>query len=443
MLEQPSSSARQTRRDGHTSAESGSAPGGSSKPSQRLYKRGGPSRHAGAAIVCVAVLAAALGLAGLSGRGPVPGEIAAAHYTYNVIRQEVARGAARVGAAIRSLDDDWRSVRRLVDRNAQLEAALQAKASQAEVAREALDALSRDHTGVLETQQRLLRDLEAIERDVDRLISPANRSGDGLHRIGYDEGAISPGERALLLRIQSVQGRIEAFRNALSQLETSRKDILDRMSAHAAQQVAEMERIISSIGLDVDALLSATMREEGIGGPFVALAPPPGAGERGTPDIEADENLIRWDRLRGVIETLPIATPLDSFRVGSPFGKRRDPFNRRWAFHQGVDLNAPNRSPVVATAAGEVVFAGWQRNYGRLVEIRHNDLVSTKYAHLARIDVTVGDVVITGQVIGLLGTSGRATGPHLHYEVLVEGEVRDPLSFMGADGRVMQAAEVQ
>lgn len=71
MLEQPSSSARQTRRDGHTSAESGSAPGGSSKPSQRLYTRGGPSRHAGPAIVCVAVLAAALGLAGLSGRGPL------------------------------------------------------------------------------------------------------------------------------------------------------------------------------------------------------------------------------------------------------------------------------------------------------------------------------------------------------------------------------------
>ncbi|TVR98933.1 MAG: hypothetical protein EA406_05035 [Rhodospirillales bacterium] len=388
-----------------------------------------------------AILLVAVSVAGLTGLGAFTRDIAATRQAYQMILDGVAYHAEVVDGAIRSLDDDWRAVRRLIDRNARLAAEVEASKAAATVAREKLEELSRDHAEVLETQQKLLQDLAAIEREVKRLTGQAGRDADGLHRIGYEEGTISPGERALLLRIQGIQGRIEAFKNALSQLETSRRDILERMSAHAAQQVVEMERIIASIGLDVEDLLAASTPEEGLGGPFVALSPPHAAAAENRPGVAPDDNLIRWDMLRGVIETLPLAAPLDSYRIGSPFGKRRDPFNRRWAFHQGVDLNAPNRSPVLATAAGEVVFAGWQRNYGRLIEIRHNEMVTTKYAHLARIDVGVGEKVTTGQVIGLLGASGRATGPHLHYEVLVDGEVRDPMKFIGADGRIMQAAD--
>lgn len=203
-----------------------------------------------------------------------------------------------------------------------------------------------------------------------------------------------------------------------------------------------MEQVIERTGLDVDDLLAHFgSRRQGVGGPFIAVAP--SAHDAGEQEIDPalNSSLVRWDLLRDVIRSLPLAEPLAAYETTSPFGKRSDPFNRRLAVHQGIDFSAPLKAPVVATAPGTVVFAGWKGSYGRLVEISHGARVSTRYAHLAQILVDEGETVQTGDRIGLLGSSGRSTGPHLHYEVLFDDVHRDPMMFIQA-GRAAPPVEV-
>ena len=120
------------------------------------------------------------------------------------------------------------------------------------------------------------------------------------------------------------------------------------------------------------------------------------------------------------------------YEINSPFGARSDPLNRRAAIHEGVDLGAPFGSPVYATGEGVVEFAGpWDR-YGLTIEINHGGGVVTRYAHLSRIKVKEGQKVTRATVIGMLGTSGRSTGPHLHSEVRLSDTPKDPLKFIAA-----------
>ncbi len=145
-----------------------------------------------------------------------------------------------------------------------------------------------------------------------------------------------------------------------------------------------------------------------------------------TPDI------VRLDELLRLLRSMPLSAPVHDFAITSAFGYRTDPFNGEAAIHEGIDLQAPFRTPVRAAAAGRVVFAGRHQSYGNMVEIEHGFSIRTRYAHLDRISVAEGDKVTLQQQIGLLGESGRASGPHLHYEVLVDGHPNDPLNFLKA-----------
>jgi murein DD-endopeptidase MepM/ murein hydrolase activator NlpD len=226
---------------------------------------------------------------------------------------------------------------------------------------------------------------------------------------------------------------LDGLKMRLFNLGTASRDVLHRLGEEARVQVVAMEQVIEQTGLDVDDLLAHFgNRRQGAGGPFIAVAPSAHDAGPNVTDVGLNSSLVRWDLLRDVIRSLPLAEPLDAYKVTSPFGKRRDPFNRRWAMHEGVDLVAPLKTPIVATAPGTVVFAGWKGSYGRLVEISHGPRVTTRYAHLAEILVEHGDTVQTGERIGLLGSSGRSTGPHLHYEVLFDKVHRDPMMFIQA-----------
>ncbi len=127
---------------------------------------------------------------------------------------------------------------------------------------------------------------------------------------------------------------------------------------------------------------------------------------------------------------LPSAHPLDGALPGSRFGWRIDPFHGRRAMHEGIDFNAPTGTPIVAAGAGVVVFAGWHPQYGRMVDIDHGDQIVTRYAHASKLLSKVGDIVHRGERIALVGSSGRSTGPHLHFEVRVADKPRDPLVFL-------------
>lgn len=117
-------------------------------------------------------------------------------------------------------------------------------------------------------------------------------------------------------------------------------------------------------------------------------------------------------------------------RLGSAFGNRVDPFNKHLAFHSGVDFALPTGADVLAAAGGRIRFAGRNGGYGKLLEIDHGNGLVTRYAHLSRFHVRVGEVVTPGQRIAAAGSTGRSTGPHLHFEVLHNGRFADPQRFL-------------
>lgn len=127
----------------------------------------------------------------------------------------------------------------------------------------------------------------------------------------------------------------------------------------------------------------------------------------------------------------PSGWPVRSGYITSKFGYRRHPIYKRTKFHAGVDFASKRGTPVVATADGVVVFSGWQSGYGRLVEIRHMDGLKTRYAHNQKNLVKEGDMVKKGQAIAKLGSTGRSTGPHVHFEVRKNGKAVNPLKYVG------------
>lgn len=164
--------------------------------------------------------------------------------------------------------------------------------------------------------------------------------------------------------------------------------------------------------------------------PPPSAAPPlPAALQAGPPDAGEGLDLLH----------LPLAAPLDAIVVASPFGPRPSPFTGRPSRHEGVDLVAPPGSPVYAVAAGRVRRVGPDGAFGLSVEIDHGRGLVTRYAHLRRILVRAGAAVAAGEPIGQVGSSGRSTGPHLHYEVRVAGEPIDPLRLIEA-GRLLALA---
>ena len=124
--------------------------------------------------------------------------------------------------------------------------------------------------------------------------------------------------------------------------------------------------------------------------------------------------------------------PVPGESAGSPFGIRSDPFTGEPRMHKGVDVGAPMGTPIVAAQAGTVTFAGEWGSYGNIVIIDHGDGVETRYAHQSQVGVAAGDRVEAGQAIGAVGSTGRSTGPHLHFEVRVDGEAIDPVEWLGS-----------
>ena len=175
----------------------------------------------------------------------------------------------------------------------------------------------------------------------------------------------------------------------------------------------------------------------GVGGPFVPvkLTAESGAFERQFNRISLARS--QMDLLGRKLSLVPYRKPVvGEVEFTSGFGVRSDPFLGRPAMHTGLDFRAASGDPVRVTANGKVVSAGWSGGYGRMVEVEHGNGLSTRYGHLSEIDVKIGDQVKIGQVIGLVGSTGRSTGPHLHYETRIDGEAVDPQKFLRAGVRL-------
>ncbi|HLJ63544.1 MAG TPA: peptidoglycan DD-metalloendopeptidase family protein, partial [Stellaceae bacterium] len=203
----------------------------------------------------------------------------------------------------------------------------------------------------------------------------------------------------------------------------------DQNNEPKPKQSGELERKLAEAGTSLEALLDGMRPVPGEGGPFYAL-------DDGAPDPALLKNVA----LTRIVRQLPLGAPLASYQLRSPFGPRRDPFNRRKSFHRGMDLVAPFRSPVHTTGPGVVVFAGRHGKYGKLIEIDHGNGIHTRYAHLHAILVKRHQKVTKHQQIGELGSTGRSTGPHVHYEVIIDGVPRDPAKFIEAGNYVVKTS---
>ena len=160
-------------------------------------------------------------------------------------------------------------------------------------------------------------------------------------------------------------------------------------------------------------------------------------GQELSPDeVRANRILQQMDKLnlyRIAAEKAPFATPVRArFRFTSPFGNRRHPVTGGVRMHDGVDFAAPVGTDIHTTADGVVTYAGWQSGYGRIIKIRHEFGVETRYAHLSRLRVKKGQKVSRGDHIGDMGSSGRSTGSHVHYEVRVNGKSVNPMTYIKA-----------
>lgn len=195
---------------------------------------------------------------------------------------------------------------------------------------------------------------------------------------------------------------------------------------------SELERLLASTGLDINRLLHGS-DAPAEGGPYIALNDP-----RAT---ALDHQ--RLEDLKRLAKDLPLAAPLNQYTIGSGFGPRVDPINHRESFHPGLDFDAPYETTIYSTGAGTVIFTGTMDSYGRVVEIDHGHGIVTRYAHLHRILVAKGQKVNLHTPIAELGSTGRSTGPHLHYEVRVDGTAVDPAKFMQAGKNVVQVSGQQ
>lgn len=231
----------------------------------------------------------------------------------------------------------------------------------------------------------------------------------------------------LQARVAELQSHATGVASAPPVSEVPPRAVVDHPGDQHSENPGELEQLIASTGIDVEDLLSRLASvPPNQGGPYEPLA------QAASPDQ------LRMAELQKIVETLPLAAPLTSYELESTFGGRADPFTRRQAFHPGLDMVAPYRSPVYSTAPGIVTFTGVKAAYGKFVEIDHGNGIVTHYAHLHRITVTRGQRVPAHFQVGELGSTGRSTGPHLHYEVAVNGQVQDPEKFLQAGKNVVQ-----
>ena len=273
---------------------------------------------------------------------------------------------------------------------------------------------------IQETNQRA----SDIEQQARQLTAALNTAIDQRNRL--------QNERA------KMAGTVGDLRQQLASLQESQAIFVANLAERARDNIDIMEKTVAMTGLDVDKLLLSVADENsGEGGPFIP-APAPGAvGDEGEQKLLASVATLggqvdRWEKLQFILRSLPLTAPIDSYYISSAFGARMDPFNGERAIHEGIDMVSKLRSDVLATAPGTVIFAGWKGGYGRVVEIDHGLGIVTRYAHLYAINVKVGDVVDYRQEIGKLGSSGRSSGPHVHFEVRYNGRPLDPMSFLKA-----------
>ncbi len=226
---------------------------------------------------------------------------------------------------------------------------------------------------------------------------------------------------------------LEPFRDIANQ----QLAFVDQATGAAEAKLRDTEALIRRVGLDPSRFAGASaIPSGGVGGPYVPVSAPADAEPR------FKSLYMSWQKLaamQAAVASIPSYMPVKNYSYTSSFGVRYDPFNGGAAMHQGTDMAGAHGEPIYAAANGTVALAGVANGYGNVVEIEHGKGIETRYGHLSAILVHAGDQVRQGQLIGRMGSTGRSTGTHLHYEIRVDGRAVNARPFLDASAYVLAA----
>ncbi len=330
----------------------------------------------------------------------------------------------------------------LAQENAKLERWFKEAAAKEELARALLLERSEafgDATDELEARHRQLKlVLEALAGSEELEISALR--GNGAEMLVEASIDNSDPRQAREQNIEAAGIEVVGVRAKINRLEADQSQFLDAAENLAVERAEKARGILQLTGVGVNRILDTGTA---MGGPLVdmlALSANDAANpaERAFSDrvVQVGARLEEARHFEGLVENMPLASPSSvPLRVTSNYGFRADPFSRRSAWHGGIDM-APRsyarRVQITAAGPGTVAFAGRRSGYGRVVYIDHGNGFQSRYGHLASISVSKGDEVAIGATLGIMGSSGRSTGRHLHFEVLFQNKAYEPSKFLKA-----------
>ena len=227
----------------------------------------------------------------------------------------------------------------------------------------------------------------------------------------------------------------------LAEVEARQLAFAERLTRFADRRSAAAEAAMRRLGLNPQRMLATLEDRSAMGGPFIALLP----AKAGAVDPRLRRlglSLARMDALQRGLQGIPQFIPAAAKYITSGFGYRSDPFVGQAAFHAGIDFKGPIGAPIFSAANGKVAFVGRRPGYGNSIDIDHGNGLHTRYAHMSAFRARAGQLVTAGQVIGAVGSTGRSTGPHLHFEVRLNGQPVNPRPFLEVAPNVLQEARL-
>ncbi|WP_428685644.1 M23 family metallopeptidase [Sphingopyxis sp.] len=242
------------------------------------------------------------------------------------------------------------------------------------------------------------------------------------------------------LETSAIDPRLPPEAQTLARLEARQEAFSARLLAAVTARAAKAETAVAQLGLDPSSLVrnAATGR----GGPFIPFRGRKGqAGALGKSFAALEGALFRMEVLERTLVAIPSGQPAHVLMLSSSYGYRSDPFTGAGAMHAGLDFPGPLGTPILAAAPGRVVFVGQKSGYGNVVEVDHGQGILTRYAHLSGFTTQVGTQVTAGQQIAKMGSTGRSTGSHLHFEVRLNGVAVNPRRFLEAKADVLEVKD--
>jgi murein DD-endopeptidase MepM/ murein hydrolase activator NlpD len=356
-----------------------------------------------------------------------------ARLVYRNLLSDISQYQERFSSLTDELQKNHALVLGLVQTNSSLQKNLKSAESR-------LQSQRHEESNILAARAALKKKLTRIETDMQQMNKHNFNLRGNLSSITSNlENALAQRNDAQL-KAGKLQKRIGNLESNIEQLHEAEIESVQRLTGRTQRNIKYVESVINRTGLNLKKLLTeSTAGKGGQGGPFMAISALTDPADRLKAGLmNLDIIIDKWDAISQVFNAIPLSPPLDQYSISSHFGKRRDPMNRRWAMHYGLDMGGALRTSVYATAPGVVRYAKRKGKYGLLVEIEHGHGFRTRYGHLHKILVKRGQKVDYRTKIGLLGTSGRSTGSHVHYEIIHKKRSMNPWRFIKAGRYVFQ-----